>query len=56
MLLAQALGEYVGLAGFSEGFNDLTLRLEDVVRDWGTEGLMVLVAVGVVWKVFTSVR
>jgi hypothetical protein len=56
MLIAQALGEYGAMAAVAEGFNSASIRLEEIVGEWGTEGLMILIAVGVVWKVITAVK
>ena len=56
MLLAQALGEYAFTGVLVEGFNNLTIQLEDVVGEWGTEGLMVIVAAAIVWRVVAAFR
>jgi hypothetical protein len=56
MLIAQALGEYVALSAVVEAFSDWTGRLEDVFGEWGTEGLVVLIAAAIVWRVVTAVR
>lgn len=56
MLLAQALGEYAALGALIEGFNNASLRVEEVAGEWGTEGLLILVAAGLIWKVITVVR
>ena len=56
MILAQALGEYAAMGALVEGFNDLTIQLEEVVGDWGTEGVMLLVAAVIIWRVIVAVR
>jgi hypothetical protein len=56
MLIAQALGEYVATAALVETVNDAALRLEEVVGDWGTEGLMLLITAAMLWKVMTALR
>jgi len=56
MLIAQALGEYGAMGALVEGFNTATIRLEEVVGNWGTEGLVALIAAAVLWKIFTAVR
>jgi hypothetical protein len=56
MLIAQALGEYVALSAVVEAFSDWSGRLEDVFGEWGTEGLIVVVAAAIVWRVVTMAR
>jgi hypothetical protein len=56
MLIAQALGEYVALSGLIDAFNSASIRMEETVGDWGTEGLVVLVISIVFWKVLTGFR
>jgi hypothetical protein len=56
MLIAQALGEYVALSSVVEAFSDWSGRLEDTFGEWGTEGLVALIAAAIVWRVVTAVR
>lgn len=56
MLIAQALGEYGAIAALSEGIRGSSIRLEQAVGDWGTEGLIIAVVTIVVWRVAMAVR
>jgi len=56
MLIAQALGEYGAMDALVEGFNSATIRLGEVVGDWGTEGLVALIAAAVLWKIITAIK
>lgn len=54
MLIAQALAEYGALGAVVEAFSYGRGRLEDVAGEWAVEGLVLLIAVAVIWKVVTS--
>ena len=54
MLIAQALAEYGALSAVVEAFGYGRDRLDDALGEWGVEGLILLIAVAVVWKVVTS--
>ena len=56
MLIAQALGEYVTLSAVIDAFSYGTTRLEELAGDWAMEGLLAVVAVGVIWKIITLAR
>ena len=56
MLIAQALGEYAALSAFIEGFSEVSVRVEDTLGEWGMEGLAVLVAAGLIWRLFVAIR
>jgi hypothetical protein len=56
MLIAQALGEYVALSAVVEAFSDWSVRLEDTFGEWGTEGLIAVIAAAIVWRVVTMAR
>jgi len=56
MLIAQALGEYVAVASLVEAYNYATVRVEEVAGEWGTEGLVILIVVAVLWKLITANR
>ena len=53
MLIAQALGEYAALSVLIGAANDFSVRLEETVGGWGTEGLVVLIVVSVLWMMMT---
>lgn len=56
MLVAQALGEYGALAAVADAVSYGTTRFEEVVGEWGTEGLIALVVAVIVWRVVIAVR
>jgi hypothetical protein len=56
MLLAQALGEYAGMGALLDGVTGMSVRLEEFAGEWGTEGLVILLAAVIVWRVVTAVR
>ena len=56
MLIAQALGEYIALSAFVDAFNSASVRVEEIAGEWGTEGLIALIAVAVLWKIITAAR
>ena len=56
MLVAQALGEYVGVSALGDGLRSGRLYVEELGYEWGLTGLAVAVAVAVIWKLITRVR
>ena len=56
MLIAQALGEYVALSAVIDAFSDGATRLEELGGEGAMEGLLAVVAVGVIWKIITLAR
>lgn len=56
MLIAQALGEYVALSAVIDAFSAGATRLEELGGEWAMEGLLAVVAVGVIWKIITLAR
>jgi hypothetical protein len=56
MLIAQALGEYVALSTVIDAFSYGTTRVEELAGEWAMEGLLAVVAVGVIWKIITLAR
>jgi hypothetical protein len=53
MLIAQALGEYAALSVIIGAASDFSIRLEQQVGEWGTEGLIVLIVGAVLWMMIT---
>ena len=53
MLIAQALGEYVAVAAVVEAFSSASIRVEEIAGEWGTEGLLLLIAVTAVWMIIS---
>ena len=43
MLIAQALGEYAALSVIIGAASDFSIRLEENIGSWGTEGLIALI-------------
>jgi hypothetical protein len=57
MLIAQALGEYVTLSALNAMYTEATVRLEQTVGSWGTEGAVFLAIVCFVfWKLIAGHR
>ena len=56
MLVAQTLSEYGAMSTLAESFNTGMIRLEQTAGEWRTEGLLILIASAVLWKIITSVR
>ena len=53
MLIAQALGEYAALSVLIGAASDFSIRLEENVGSWGTEGLIALIVAAVLWMMIT---
>jgi hypothetical protein len=51
MLIAQAFGEYVALGAIVEGLQQAYARLEYALGQWGSKGVIALVAAAVVWRI-----
>jgi hypothetical protein len=56
MLIAQALGEYGGMAVLAEGIRSGRIYVEELGREWGWMGLGIALAAAVAWKILTRVR
>ena len=56
MLIAQALGEYAAVSTLIDAFSTATVRLEEMVGGWGTEGLVLVVVAAVLWKLIMGHR
>jgi len=56
VLIAQAFGEYVALGAIVEGLQNAYVRLEYVLGQWGSRGVIALVAAAVVWRIIGRFR
>jgi len=56
MLVGQALGEYGMVSALGQAVREGGVYIEELGREWGLTGLVVAVAVGVLWKLITRVR
>jgi hypothetical protein len=56
MFLAQALGEYAAMAAVAEAITSLSIRLEEVIGEWGTEAILALVVAAVLWRFVSAKR
>jgi hypothetical protein len=56
MLVAQALGEYGVMSSLMEGIRSGGDYLQELWRDFGVTGSLILVATLVVWKILTRVK
>jgi len=55
-MIAQALGEYTTVSILMEGLRDIGSYLQEVGRDWGLMGVLIVVGATVVWSMLTRVR
>ena len=55
-MIAQALGEYGTMSTLMEGARSIGFYLEEVGRDWGLTGAVVVVAAALVWRLITRVK
>jgi hypothetical protein len=56
MVLAQALGEYAAMAAIAEAATTLGYQIEDLIGEWGTEALLAVVIVALIWRIIAANR
>ena len=56
VLIAQAAGEYGALSSVGEAFRHAFVQAESALGGWGTTGVLVLVAAGLLWLIIERFR